>query len=383
MKRVIAAGAAIVLILVASAIYLAQAGPSQGMPRIIAPAEAPEGFSRAEKPISLEFPTDYGPHPDYQTEWWYYTGNLETREGRHFGYQLTFFRRALAPPDQREERESAWATDQLYFAHFAITDVSGGSHDEFERFARGAAGLAGAQPALYAVWLGNWRVEQIEPDIYHLRAEEQTLALDLTLTDQKGPVLQGIEGYSQKGPEPGNASYYYSQTRLETQGSVRIGDTVFEVEGLSWKDHEFSTSALGPEQVGWDWFALQLDDGSDLMVFQLRREDGTIDPFSSGTFITPDGRTYLLSQDDFSITVQDTWASPRTAGVYPTKWIIEVPAVDLALSLEPYLTDQELNVSFDYWEGAVQVEGIGEAGALMGWGYVELTGYAASMSGQF
>ncbi len=216
-----------------------------------------------------------------------------------------------------------------------------------------------------------------------MQAEQDGLALDLVLVDSKGPVLQGERGYSPKGPQPGNASYYYSLSRLETSGAVRVADEVYSVSGLSWMDHEWSTSALAADQVGWDWFSVQMDDGGDLMVFQLRKEDGSIDSFSSGTLIAPDGSTRHLGRDEFEIRVEDTWRSPQTGADYPARWTVTVPAADLTLQVEPYLADQELTVSYAYWEGAVRVEGERAGQAVRGNGYVEMTGYAGSMQGQF
>jgi predicted secreted hydrolase len=368
-------------------VALADEAQSSGAPDDGAPDAPSAGYLRAEGPIDLEFPTDHGPHPDYQTEWWYYTGNLVTAEGQRFGYQLTLFRRALAPPAQRTVREPAWAADQVYMGHFALTDVAGGRYRAFERFARGAAGLAGAQASPYSVWLEDWRVEEIEPGVTRLQAAQEDLALDLVLSDRKGPVLQGDRGYSPKGPQPGNASYYYSLTRLETSGRVQVGEANHQVSGLSWMDHEWSTSSLADDQVGWDWFAIQLDDGSELVVAQLRKEDGSIDPFSSGMFIAPDGApsggTRRLGRDEFEIRVDDRWRSPHTGATYPARWTVTVPALDLALEIEPQLADQELTVSYAYWEGAVRVEGERAGQALQGNGYVEMTGYAGSIQGQF
>ena len=351
--------------------------------QLVGQVEPASGFTRAVGPQELVFPDDHGAHTDFQTEWWYYTGNLETRDGRHFGYQLTFFRRGLAPQDERQERVSNWAADQVYMAHFALTDVADGRHRAFERFSRGAAGLAGAEATPYHVWLENWSVEEVEPDAVRLRAAQDDLAIDLLLTDRKGPILQGDGGYSQKGPELGNASYYYSQTRLGSSGMIKVGDALHQVEGSSWMDHEFSTSALAPDQVGWDWCALQLDDGSELMVFQIRKANGSADTFSSGTLIAPDGSTRRLSRDDFGINVGDTWRSPRSGATYPARWTLTVPVADLTLEIEPYLADQELNVSYDYWEGAVRIRGERAGAAVSGSGYVEMTGYAGSMQGQF
>jgi predicted secreted hydrolase len=342
-------------------------------------------FARAEGPRPFNFPADHGPHPDFQTEWWYYTGNLATDDGRRFGYQLTFFRRALNPPPERQERASDWATEQIYMAHFALTDVEANQHHGFERFSRGAAGLAGASSPPYRVWLEDWRVEQEgdAPHIIHMEAAQEEVVIDLQLVDRKGPILQGDRGYSQKGPDPGNASYYYSQTRLETSGTVQVGEKAFAVEGWSWMDHEYSTSALGPNQVGWDWFALQLDDGTELMVFQIRRADGGVDPLSSGSLIEANGDTRRLELEDFAIAVDDTWRSPYSDATYPSRWTIEVPSADLTLAIQPFIADQEMNVSYAYWEGAVSVEGQRARNPVTGQGYIEMTGYADSMQGQF
>lgn len=341
------------------------------------------GFERATGSATLEFPGDFGPHPDFQTEWWYYTGNVETSEGRHFGYQLTFFRRALLPSGERQPRASDWAVDQVYMAHFALTDTTGNQHHNYERLARGSAGVAGAQGEPYQVWLQDWRVEQITAGKYLLTARQDGLVLDLTLNDLKGPILNGIAGYSQKGPDPGNASYYYSQTRLQTDGSIEVNGKEFMVSGLSWKDHEYSTSALSEGQTGWDWFSIQLDDYSELMLYQFRQEDGSIDPFSSGTLITTDGSTVHLNWDGFEIEVLDTWKSPHTGATYPNRWFLRVPVAEIELEINPYLVDQEMNLSYAYWEGAVAVEGQKKGQPVRGNGYVELSGYAGSLSGEF
>ncbi|MBK5107639.1 MAG: hypothetical protein JJE12_05890 [Anaerolineales bacterium] len=350
---------------------------------LVAEIETPVGFQRAKKPLEWEFPKDFGPHPEYQTEWWYYTGNLESEQGDRFGYQLTFFRRAVRPEGERIKRESAWATEQIIMAHFALSDIKAGEHYAFERFSRGAAELAGAESNPYQLWLDNWQVRQLSDGQYQLKAEQDGISLNLLLTDVKGPILHGEEGYSQKGPDKGNASHYYSQTRLETSGSVQTGDVRYQVSGLSWKDHEFSTGALSSGQVGWDWFSIQLDDGSELMVFQIRREDGSIDPYSSGTLINPDGEVIDLAKEDFKIQVQDFWHSYESGAEYPSLWRLEVPEIDLQLQVQPLISDQEMNVSYNYWEGAVEVAGTAQGASISGSGYAELTGYAASIEGEF
>lgn len=345
------------------------------------------------------FPRDHGPHVDYQTEWWYYTGNLKSENGEHFGYQLTFFRRALTPPDQRAERVSAWATEQVYMAHFALTDVAGGKHTAFEKLARGAGGVAGAQAEPFRVWLEDWSVTSegvsgrtvdsstgataYRKSSERLVAAADDVRLDLRLTDVKGPVLQGDQGYSQKGKAVTNASIYYSLTRMTAEGTVTVRGKTFIVRGLGWMDHEYSTSALGRDQVGWDWFSIQLDNDRELMVFQLRRADGTVDRFSSGTLVAPDGSTRRLEAGDFSLQPTGSWRSPRSGAEYPSGWRLDIPSAELRLTISPRLADQEMNVSYAYWEGAVSVEGTLGAQMVSGNGYVELTGYAGSMQGQF
>lgn len=341
------------------------------------------GFARATEPRDFAFPADHGPHPEYRTEWWYYTGNLEGKDGRHFGFQLTFFRTALAR--QATERESSWGTNQVYMAHFALTDVAGRQFHAFERFSREAQGLAGAQAEPFRVWLEDWSASA-EPaggpaSVTRLRAREDTVAIDLLLggdANGKPLALQGDRGLSQKGPEPGNASYYYSATRLPARGTVTIANDTYEVTGLSWLDREWSTSALREGLVGWDWFALQLDDGREIMLYRLRRKDGSTDPFSGGVIVAADGATEALSATDFTLRETGRWQSPHSGITYPSGWQISVPKGDLELNVEPYLADQELNLTVRYWEGAVRIEGTGGQGPVTGSGYVELTGYGDS-----
>jgi len=267
--------------------------------------------------------------------------------------------------------------------HFALSDITAKKHDAFERFTRGAAGLSGAQAEPYQVWLENWEVVQRASGAFQMRAEQDGIALDLVLNDKKGVIFHGMDGYSQKGPDAGNASYYFSQTRLASNGVVTVDGEQFLVTGWSWMDHEFSTSALSAGQVGWDWFSLQLDDGTDLMMFQIRRDDGSIDPFSSGTVITPEGETFHLDRDQFEIQVSDTWKSPHSGAEYPSAWTLRVQSINLVLEIQPYMADQEMNVSYAYWEGAVGVRGTMDEISVTGNGYIEMTGYAASMEGEF
>jgi predicted secreted hydrolase len=335
-----------------------------------------QGYARALAPRQFSFPADHGPHPEFRTEWWYYTGNLATSQGRRFGFQLTFFRSALAP--EMPPRSSAWATRQAWLAHFTVSDVEGDKFHSFERWSRGAAGLAGAQARPFRVWVKDWSGASPAGDAMRLVASEGDIGIDLVLRPGKPPVLQGERGLSRKSAEPGNASYYYSLTRMPTAGAVRLGDDSFMVSGDSWMDREWSTSSLGRDQVGWDWFALQLSDGWDLMLYRLRHPDGGADPASSGTVIAPDGGSRSLALPDFQIGGSGEWRSPRSGARYPARWRVRVPGEEMDLEIRPLLADQELDVSFRYWEGAVEIEGTHHGRKVGGRGYVELTGYAGA-----
>jgi predicted secreted hydrolase len=343
--------------------------------------ESGEGFARATVPGAIEFPRDLGPHNDYQTEWWYYTGNLATADGRPFGFQFTIFRRALLP-EEMIEAGSDWRTSQLYLAHFTVSDIAAGQFYPAERFSRGAAGLAGARAQPYRVWLEDWTVEEIAPGQVRLQARSAEAALDLILTETLPPVLHGDRGLSPKGPEPGNASYYYSIVQQQATGTVTTGGQTFDVRGQAWKDHEWSTSALSAGAVGWDWVSLQLDNGGALMLFEIRRDDGSLEATSAGSYITPDGEVQHLALGDWTLEVTDTWTSPTSGAEYPAGWRITVPSIDLELTGRPKMASQELNVSTVYWEGAVDFEGTLDGEPIEAQGYIELTGYAGSMEGR-
>ena len=335
-------------------------------------ADGGAGYARALAPRPFAFPEDHGPHPDFRTEWWYYTGNLRTAAGRHVGFQLTFFRVALAP--DAEPRASEWATRQLYFAHFAVTDTGGGRFHAFRRVSRGAVGLAGASAAPFRVWTEDWSASG-DGAAARLRASEGDVAIDLEVSPTKPVVLQGERGLSRKGAEPGNASFYYSFTRMPTRGVVRLGAETLEVAGESWMDREWSTSGLGADVVGWDWFAVQLDDGRELMFYRLRRKDGTADRFSAGTLVEPGGATRELHGSEVGLETLAQWTSPRSGVRYPAKWRLTVPSAALSLEIEPRLAGQELHVGTRYWEGAVAIAGSAAGRAIAGQGYVELVGY--------
>jgi predicted secreted hydrolase len=337
------------------------------------------GFARALGPRPFSFPDDHGPHPEFRTEWWYYTGNLETAAGRHVGFQLTFFRTALAPPDRGASvgGASAWRANQLYLAHFALTDTAGGRFYAASRLSREALGLSGARAQPFRVWLEDWSAESDVAGGFpvRLRAADGDVAIDLVLESGKPVTLQGDRGWSAKGPEPGNASYYYSFTRMPARGTVRVGGESLDVSGLAWMDREWSTSALHRDLAGWDWLALQLDDGRDVMVYQLRRRDGAPDPHSAGTLIATDGSTRALAREDATLEVLDRWTSPASRVRYPSRWRLTIPTADLAVEITPRLAAQELIVGTRYWEGAVRVQGTAGGRPVSGRGYVELVGY--------
>jgi predicted secreted hydrolase len=343
---------------------------------------ADPGFARALEPRPFLFPQDHGPHPEFAAEWWYYTGNLEAKNGRRYGFQLTFFRFGLTP--KPAERRSAWATSNIYMAHFALSEIGAGRFTAFERLSRGGAGLAGSQADPFRVWLDDWSADGPGPDgtPMRLRAAQDGLAIDLTLQAGKPPVLQGDRGLSQKSAEPGNASYYYSLTRMPIEGRIRTADGEAQVTGLGWMDREWSTSALAADQVGWDWFALQLDDGRELMYYRMRLRDGSDDPYSSGVFVAQDGIGTRLRREDVRLEATGTWQSRHSGATYPSGWRLQIPGESLDLQIAPAIQDQELPLTLAYWEGAVQITGTTEGTPISGRGYVELTGYADRGGGE-
>jgi predicted secreted hydrolase len=341
-----------------------------------------DGYARAVDAWDWQFPRDHGPHPDFQTEWWYYTGNVKTADGRHFGYQFTIFRRAVRPTDAGG---SEWRSNQIYMAHFTVSDVQAQAFYHDERYSRGGADLAGATATpRYRVWLEDWQAFAVNDDATETRitADAGAFAVDVTLTQRKAPALQGDNGLSAKSAEIGNASYYYSMTRLATVGTIRIGAETFNVSGHTWMDHEFSTSALGGTARGWDWFGLIFDDGRELMIGKIRLTDGGREMAFGGLLVEADGSTRYLPAETFTITATGTWTSPHTQAIYPSGWTV---ALDLGagqalnLTLTPLQLDQELySGAIAYWEGAVSI-----SGDATGYGYAELTGYVDALTGRF
>jgi predicted secreted hydrolase len=340
---------------------------------------------RAVETRSFSFPADHGPHPTFRTEWWYYTGNLTADDGREFGYQLTFFRSALTDSASypRDAERSDWRSRHAYMAHFAVSDIGAARIHAAQRFGRAALGLAGANATPFRVWLYDWQVaggggaDGKFP--VRLAAEDADFAIDLVLDRGAPMVLQGEGGLSRKGPEPGNASYYYSYMRMPSAGTVRIGDRTHRVRGESWLDREWSTSALSPDLEGWDWMALQFTDSTEMMLYRLRRHDGTAGPFSAGSFVDRDGRVLRLDADMFDMTPRRSWPSTLDGTRYPVGWRVRVPGLHLDLQVDAAFDAQELNLAVRYWEGAVRIQGSRAGMPVGGRGYLEMTGYDAAV----
>ncbi len=339
-------------------------------------------FATAVPGRAFAFPQDHGKHPGFQTEWWYFTGNLDSEPNDRWGFQLTFFRRSLL--DGPSPRKSSWAVRDLYPAHFALTDVKNQRFFHTDLLSREGPGLAGAAHDDLNVYVKNWSVKRQGKAIV-LQARQEGYALDLRLVPAKPVVLHGKSGFSRKGNAEGQASYYYSLTRINVTGEITFQGVTHKVKGLAWMDHEFGSSILFEDQAGWDWFSLQLDDGTELMVFHLRKRDGTAEP-AFGTFIPENGTPVDLERQRIVLTPTEIWKSPHTAAPYPLRWSVEVPAQHLKLDVTPLTQDQELTgrrgPGIAYWEGAVAVEGWRNGTPIRGRGYIEMTGYARPLGGR-
>ena len=337
-----------------------------------------DGFARADAPVEFAFPRDHSAHPEFRSEWWYVTASLEDADGRRFGVQFTLFRQALAP---RPLTGGPWDAWQIYLGHLAVTDVAGGRHLHAERLSRGHPRLAGARvepaadggPRLRAM-VDGWRLEGEGAGLDRIAIQAATaeLAVDLSMDAVKPIVLQGDRGLSAKGPN--QASYYYSLPRLAVAGQVTVDGRVRQVTGTAWLDREWSTSVLSAGQRGWDWFGLQLDDGTELMAFQLRRDGGLRDPYDQGLWVDGAGRAVQLRTQDFTMAPLRHWRDEQGVA-WPVAWRISLmtPAGPRELTVEAALDDQRMETLFTYWEGLVTVRD--EAGEDIGTGYMELTGY--------
>lgn len=324
-------------------------------------AEGP-GWREAVPGYSFQFPRDHFEHQDFRTEWWYYTGNVVDAQGKRFGFELVFFRQGQS---RDVENRSVWAVKDLYLAHVALTDIDGKTFSYDERPNREGPGIAGASFSGQRVWNGNWQVKW-NGETQSLDAVTREFRFHLDLKPVKPFILNGENGLSQKAEGRGRASYYVSFPRLAVKGQIQTAKGNHEVSGQAWMDHEWFTEQLGRDQVGWDWFSVQLNNNTELMLFELRKQDGSIDANSSGTFIDASGQAHHLKRGDFTLEPVKKW------GRYPVIWRIQAPALHLDLTCKASFEAQELKAQAgpSYWEGAVTYEG-----SQAGVGYLEMTGY--------
>jgi predicted secreted hydrolase len=308
-------------------------------------------------------------HPEFQTEWWYYTGNLQSADGHRYGYELTFFRQANA---DAPKSKSVWNPDELYLAHLALSDIDGQKFEHSERLNRAGPGLAGPS------WNGNWHVQDQE-----LQAVASDFTLKLKLQALKPSVINGVDGVSRKGPAKNEFSHYGSFTRIRSGGKLSRDGKSIELTGLSWMDHEYFNDSDDPTLRGWDWFAIQLENNEELMLYRLRLKSGEVSPYSSGTFIDAQGQARHLTAQDFKLTPGDNWNSPASKATYPIAWSIEIQSLDIKLAANTRLKQQEIytpnSVSPGYWEGAVEYTGTEHGKLIKGRGYLEMTGYLAPL----
>lgn len=345
-----------------------------------------EEWRRVEGPRVWKFPADHGAHSAFRIEWWYFTGNLADPLGHKYGYELTFFRQGVRidPADPG----NPWSIRDLYLAHFAVTDAGLGVFRKASLLSRSGPGLAGARPDALDVWCLDWSAK-MTGNVIHLNARRDGLSITLRLEPRKPVVLHGVNGLSRKGAGEGEASFYASITDLETAGTITpaTGRAPVVVTGTSWFDHEFSSDMLAKDKAGWDWFSFHLSDGRDLMVYFMRRADGTADDASAGTLVEPNGEARPLARSDIRMTILDRWRSPSSGGNYPGRWRLEIPAAGIDLVIAPLLADQELVAAglpdLVYWEGAVAADGSSRGRPVRAEGYVELTGYAGDLKAIF
>lgn len=341
---------------------------------LLAASASAQDYKLALPGYRFQFPRDYFNHEDYQTEWWYYTGNLRARDGHRFGFELTFFRQGVS----HAAGTDPWFVHDLWMAHMALSDIGAQHFYHEERLNRSGPGIAGVDAQSGMVWNGNWQahIDGHEEDLHGIAPD---FGLALKLIPAKPPVVQGQDGISQKAAGEGHASHYYSLTRLLTTGSINVDGKDYQVDGTSWMDHEFFTGSMAPTESGWDWLSVQFDDGTELMLYRLRHKDGSIDPYSSGSYVDAHGNSRFISSRDFVMTPSDEkWVSAETKAAYPIAWNVSIPTLQMEFNVTTPLRSQELSGRFgpSYWEGAIDAAGLGAGKALHGVGYLEMTGYA-------
>ena len=366
---------------------------------------APADWQRALPGTTYDFPRDHEVHPDFKTEWWYFTGTLRTGSGKEYGYELTFFRQGLLPPPAQKSRlelpsgaRSRFVQNDFKFAHFAISDLTGRRFYFTQKISRGAFGDAGfghpfdndgttREPEMQRLaWIDDWQLTPQDDGRWKITASAllpTAMSIDLEVAPVKARVIEGVDGVSQKAAGIGNASCYYSLTRLKTRGTLTLADERTQpVEGESWFDHEWASNQLAPDQVGWDWFCFQFDDQTEVMLYAMRRRDGSVDPVSGGTWVAADGSVEHLKSGDFVLRPKRSWHSRQTGATYPLEWEVTIPSHRVAVTVKAKLDEQELVLPpISYWEGAIGIEGRGCGRAVAGHGYMELTGYAGALKG--
>jgi predicted secreted hydrolase len=344
-------------------------------------AQTADGWSLVTPGWRYQFPRDHGPHRDFKSEWWYFTGNLVAADGREFGYEVTWFRQGVMP--KRPEGASRFVVQDFKFAHFAISDIPAGQFHFVQKVSRGAYDEAGFGDGGVGplAWIDDWGLSIAPDGTWHIEAEEEGRSLELRLTPVKGPVIEGEDGISRKSAGPGHASCYYSFTRMRAEGRLGLGGAPVDVKGETWFDHEWATNQLAEDQAGWDWFCEQLGDGTELMLYRMRLKNGQVDPASSGTWTRKDGTVTYLKADDFTLTPQRWWKSVKTAANYPIGWRLEIPRLKVELNISTPMDDQELHFpAITYWEGLTHAMGTAGGVPVTGHGYMELTGYDTALT---
>ncbi|MCF8721507.1 lipocalin-like domain-containing protein [Nitrospina gracilis] len=338
---------------------------------------------------AFSFPRDFYAHNAYEVEWWYFTGNLKDRAGKEYGYQCSFFRVSLAGMkalQQYQETPSKWSNDHIYFAHMTVADLENEKFYFYERINRSGLGLAGAAEDRLEVWNENWKLAG-DDNARTLTALEEENGFDLKLVPEKAPVIHGTGDDKPKWDIPEKAPNYYSLTRLKTTGTLTLNGERVEVTGTSWMDHVFAERLLVPEQAGWDWFSLKLDNGTEVMLLRIRLQDGKYDPRSGGTLVKADGTQAHLPEEKYKVEVLKKWTSPKSGVTYPAAWKITLPERNITLHVVPDMAAQELfllrSIANSYWEGSVTVEGAHDGKPVRGKGYVELVGYGGNLSTAF
>ncbi len=339
---------------------------------------AEKTFAQVREIRTFKFPQDHGSHLEFESEWWYFTGNVFGSDKRRYGYQFTIFRRSTGA--SQAQLESNWASDQIYLAHIGITDAAGNRLLHAEKYGRGALDLSGSQAQPFRVWVEKWQVQGREGACegcldLTIEAHSEEFSFHLHLQSEKPVVLQGEAGLSRKSSTTDSASYYYSLTRLATHGEMKINGQSVQVYGFSWMDHEWFSAVLSDDDAGWDWFSLQFENNREMMLFQVRKQDPNMPSFKYGILVSSDGTTEVLRPDEIEFKPQRTWQSDASQAQYPIGWSIMIPSRGLNLIVDAVVDNQERDGSFRYWEGMIDVTVTEGSNRFSGNGYLEMTGY--------